>query len=83
MSTKKLHDRIAALEDALHIATNGDHPLLRQDFTEVKSESTPELLDADSYSTDSAENEISDAFGTLSLGSRKAFFLGSSAVEVN
>ena len=85
MSTKKLLDRIAALEDALQISTSGNHPLLKQDLSETKIESTPELVDADSpsNSTDSAEDEISDAFGTLSIGRGKSLrFLGSSAVEV-
>lgn len=79
-------DRIAALEDALQISTNGVHPLLSQEFLEIKKQTSPEIVDVGSplNGTDSYDEEIDDAFGTLSIGEGQGLrFLGSSAVEVS
>lgn len=77
-----MSERISVLEDALQIQGGASHPLLSSELLAIKQGVDAVQPISQKAEDDEAEEELTDAFGTLSIREDKTMrFLGASATE--
>ena len=78
-----MSERIRSLEDALQIQSSSSHPLLSRELLAIKQGIEAVGSGRGGNNEDTDEDELSGAFGTLSVTEDKTMrFLGATATDV-